>query len=506
MNCFIGIDLGTSSVKITAININGKILQEEKVKYSINKPSPDWAEQSPEIWWKSTKDALKNIIVKLKNNDSNSINIKSIGVTGQMHGLVTIDKFNQILYPAIIWADNRTNKELKTINDILSKKEKNELANPIANSFTAPKILWLKNNIKNFNKEIHKIMLPKDYIVYKLTGEIYTEKSDASATLLYDIKNKEWNKNVINKLNIPIDILPEVLTSGSKVGEIKSSVASEVGLEYLTSIITCGGDAPISTIANGVIEPGTACVSLGTAGQIILPIKDYFYQKDGKLHTMVYPMSDLWYLMGAILSAGYSLSWWLKDIMQIKESENNYLIKNNDKIKNIFPGSDGLIFLPYIQGERSPINDPNATGVFFGMNSIHNSNHFIRAIMEGVAFAIKANLELIKEIGAKFNKIIFTGGGSKNKLWLNIFASVLNHEVYQANKDYGAAYGAAIISAKTNNTKFEFEKILKQNFQNYTVISPEKAMINNYKKIYPLYKKLYLNNKDEMNIISQFRR
>ena len=500
----IGIDLGTSSIKITAINESAKIISQKKGYYSISRPEPNWAEQNPEVWKKSLFSTLEKIVEELyKENNSEKVKIDSIGVSGQMHGLIALNSKGETIYPAIIWADNRTETEVEFIKDKLSDSQLKRLGNPVVNSFTAPKLLWLKNNKPELWKKVDKFLLPKDYIVYLLTGKIITEKSDASATLLFDIENGKWDKDIIQTLNLPMHIFPKVVEPGSEVQFVKEDIYNKFKFtDTKPMVITVGGDAPVTSLAAGVTNTEKGCISLGTAGQIITPIKNYTSHSEAKLHTLHYSLPGMWYVMGAILAAGHNLSWWLKDIC---EKEDDFLDKQEKNLAKLPPGSNGLIYLPHIQGERSPYNDPNATGVLFGLKSDHTNLNIIKAMMEGVAFALKANFNIIKNMGIKVNELYLTGGGAKSEVWAQIFADVLNKSVYITNQNHDTSYGAAILAAEKLGVIDNAKKIIKNNTRSYKKMIPDSENHKLYKDLFSIYYNLYKDNSEKMKKIAQFQ-
>ncbi|SRR6056297_2347145 len=502
MSYSIGIDLGTSSIKITAINEVGKIISQKKAGYNISRPKSNWAEQSPEVWKESLFSTLEKTSEELyKANNNEEIKIDSIGVSGQMHGLIALNSKGETVYPAIIWADNRTNKEVEFIKNKLSITQLERLGNPVVNSFTAPKLLWLKNNRPKLWQNIDKFLLPKDYIVYLLTGKIISEKSDASATLLFDIENGNWDKDIIRTLNLTTNIFPEVVEPGSEVHFIKDDIYRKLNLSgKKPMVVTAGGDAPITALAAGVTDTKKACISLGTAGQIITPIKNYTSQPEAKLHTLNYSLPGTWFVMGAILAAGYNLSWWLIDICAKKE---DYLDKQEKELSKLPPGSNGLIYLPHIQGERSPYNNPHASGVLFGLKSEHSNLNIIKAMMEGVAFAIKANFNIINQMDIQITELYLTGGGTKSKIWAQIFSDVLNHPVYISKQDHDTSYGAAILAAEKKGSIDNVSKLIDKNTKDYVKLTPNPENHKLYKELYSIYHKLYIDNEEKMNKLSK---
>lgn len=504
MSFSIGIDLGTSSMKAVAIDEKGNIICKSKGYYDIYRPEIDWAEQKSIEWQETLISTLRNLVRQLEDiNNENQITISSIGVAGQMHGLVTVDTDGNVLYPPIIWADNRTNSEVEFIKSKLDQNQKEKLANPIVNSFTAPKLLWLKNNKAEIWRKIDKFMLPKDYIVYLLTGKIITDKSDASATLLFDIEKNEWAKDIIESLGLSLDIFPEIVEPATKVSLIKGKLYNDLDLHGAKpEIISVGGDAPVTAFASGVIKPGQAAISLGTAGQIIMPTDRFISHPKRKIHTLHYALKSTWHLMGAILSAGYNMSWWLKKVCG--NNDKLYLDSIQEELSLLGPGSDGLLYLPYIQGERSPINNPDAAGVLFGLKSDHTNVNIISAMMEGVAFALKSNYNEIKEFGLEVNEIYLTGGGAKSKVWGQTFADIFNQPVYIVEQKYDTSYGAALLALEAINLIQDARNIVASNIHEYEKILPDDNNVKKYEELYTIYSELYQDNKEKMKKLSNF--
>jgi len=502
----LGIDLGTSNVKAMAIDNNGHIAAQTSCNYQIIRTGPDKAEQDPAVWWNKTQKAIKKIIVSLGEKKNCNSKIKAIGVTGQMHGLVALDKNCKVIRPAMIWADNRAQKEVLEIKNNLTHKQNKRLANPVVTNFTAPKVLWLKKNQPEIWTKIYKIMLPKDFIVYSLTGNIITDASDASGTLLFDVEKKKWAWDIISKFNFGEEIFPQILEPGGSAGKLKNSLACKFNLDERPEVIIAGGDAPVSALANGIRTENTAGISLGTAGQIIMPIKSFNVEPEFRLHTMAFIRPGWWFIMGAILSAGYNLKWWFESIKNEIRNDSEILTSLEGEIAALPPGSKGLIYLPYLLGERSPIIDPLSSGSFFGLRAFHEEIHFVRAIMEGVAYAFRWNLEIANEMKFSPEKIFLSGGGAKNDVWAQIIADVLKVPVYQSKKRYDPAYGAAILSAESINMISNINDILRRNIKEYKIYTARNNISKIYDEFYLLYKSLYQDNKEKMWELDELRK
>ncbi|MFW5976867.1 MAG: xylulokinase [Bacillota bacterium] len=499
MGYYMGIDLGTSSVKIVLLNHNLDIVDSVSGEYNLNYPQPGWVEQNPEKWLKKINKSMKKII------SSNNLYSKklAIGVTGQMHGVVPLNKKGDIIYPCIIWADRRTESEIKYIKNQLNSEDIDRLSNPVVDGFSAPKILWLKNNRDKLRGKLEKILLPKDYIIYKLTGEYITDESDASGTLLFNIKKRKWDKKVLNKLEISQQLLPEVNEPGTKAGYLKTSIREKLKLENEVPVIVAGGDAPMAAIANNITTPGKISICLGTAGQILTSLDKYKIDSKLRLHTLCHGVPDKWYMMGAIKAAGFCLQWWHRTV----NGNNNISIENllKNAYKTSKPGANGLIFLPYLNnGERSPYMNPLAAGNLFGLQGEHKKGDITRAILEGVAFAFRQNLEIMKKHNIKTDKIYITGGGSKSSYWCKIIASILKQPVFSFENTRSSAYGAALsaVSMVTNKDYLNSSLDIKENLQKY---KPDKNAGSIYDKSYKIFKKLYQSNQELFIELSRLR-
>jgi len=476
---FIALDVGTSSIKGLVVDEKGRLIAKTSKNLNIISKKPGWSEQSPSIWWKITKEIIKNF---------SRFNPKAIATTGQMHSLVVLDKEGEELYNAILWNDQRTKKEVEYATEKLGGIENilEVLGNPILTGFTLPKLLWIKNNFPEIYAKIAKIMLAKDYINYKLTGKYVTEYSDASGTAIYNIKSKNWSREIIEEFKINPDILPNIIRSNEIIGTIKPDVAKELGISPETIIISGGADNACAALGIGVINEETM-VSLGTSGTVLKPIK--VGKPDVSIHLFEHVIPNTMYYMGVMLSATYSFDWFRKRFV----TEDLEAI--NNEIEEVPLGSNGVLFLPYLNGERTPYNDPKAKGILFGLSSFNSKWDIIKAIYEGVAFGLKDSVELIKKLGVEINKVTITGGGSNSKIWVKIIADVIGKDIIYPYVNEGAAYGAAMLAYSGYSGK-RLEEISK-NWVNY--IKEIKCDISNskkYEEIYVKYKKLYIKTKD----------
>lgn len=490
---FLGIDLGTSSVKIILVDENGDIVASMSKEYDIYFPFPNWAEQNTKEWWDATKEGIRELIEKYR-IDSNDI--KSIGLSGQMHGLVMLDKNFNVLYPAILWCDQRTQKECDYINTFINKKDLSlNTGNKALTGFTAPKILWIRNNRKDIYDKIAYILLPKDYIRFKLTGELAIDVADASGTLLFDVKNRRWSNFILKKLNIPIELLPKVYESYECTGYVSKEAALETGLKEGTMVVGGAGDQAAAAIGTGVVKNGEVTVSLGTSGVVFASLNDFYLEEENRLHSFCHA-NGKWHVMGVMLSAALCLKWWVENV-----NNNNYdeLLEGAERVE---AGSDNLLFLPYLMGERTPYSDPNAKGAFIGLNMIHNKYHMTRSILEGVAFGLKDSLRLIENMGININTVRLNGGGAKSRLWRHIIADVFNKKIEIINSTEGPALGAAILAAVGYGYYKDVNEACESLIKVVDEIYPNEENAKKYERLYGIYSNLYNILKTTFDVLS----
>lgn len=435
MNTYIGIDLGTSGTKFLLVSVNGEILGENTQSYAVSYPHSGWSEQSPELWYKAALTGLKEL---LQGQDKSAV--KGISFGGQMHGLVVLDKDDNVIRPCILWNDGRTEKQTKYLNEVIGKDKLSEYTGNIAFAgFTAPKILWLKENEPENFAEIAKIMLPKDYLAYKLSGSFCTDHSDASGMLLLDIKNRRWSKEMCEICGISESMLPKLYESYETVGTLKKEIAEELGLSEEVKIIAGAGDNAAAAVGTGVVGEGGCNISLGTSGTLFVSATQYKEDKVNALHSFCHADGG-WHLMGCILSAASCNAWWSDKILET----NNY-IKEQDGLEE-YLGKNDVYFLPYLMGERSPHNDVNARGAFIGMRPDTTRKQMTLAVLEGVTFALRDCLEAAKKNGIEVKKTKLCGGGAKSPLWRKIVANVMNMPVEIPQTEQGPAYGCAMLA------------------------------------------------------------
>jgi len=483
---YIGADLGTSALKLLLVNADGKIIKTVSQSYSVYYPNHGWSEQNPEDWWKAFTLGIKELTAEVNADD-----IRAIGIGGQMHGLVTLDEDDTIIRPAILWNDGRTDKQTDYLNTVVGKETlSSHTANIAFAGFTAPKILWMKENEpQNFDK-ISKIMLPKDYINYKLTGVHCTDYSDASGMLLLDVKNKRWSKEMLNICGVTEPQMPKLFESYDVVGTLLPAVANSLGLNPNTIVVAGAGDNAAAAIGTKTVANGACNISLGTSGTIFIANDNFSVDRYNALHSFCHA-SGSYHLMGCILSAASCNKWFCEDILKT----NDYMGEQSS-VSDDMLGSNDVFFLPYLMGERSPINDTDARGTFIGMRMDTTRADMLQAVLEGVAFAIRDNLEIAKASGIKIKRSTLCGGGAKSALWQKIICNVLNIKIDIPVTEQGPGYGAAMLAMvgdgeyeSVNECANEFVKIK-------TTIEPQSEIVQRYQRQYAKFKEIYPATKE----------
>ena len=480
---FLGIDLGTSSVKVIAINEAGLLLGEGYAEYPIAYPKPGWAEQNPEDWWQGTCSAIHALI---KNNDISPSSITSIGFSGQMHGLVALDESNQVLTPALLWCDQRTQVECDEITAHFGLEGLAEtVSNQALTGFTAPKILWLKKHKPEIFKQIKHILLPKDYIRFKLTGNYATDYSDASGMLLLDIQNKKWSKPLCDFVGITEDMLPKLYESYEITGSVTSDALKEIGLSGLISVVGGAGDQAAGAIGTGTVKEGIVSVTLGTSGVVFAAHNSFAVDQQLRLHAFCHA-NGRYHSMGVMLSAASCLKWWTDTVNADVPFET--LLSEAEAVD---AKDQDVIFLPYLMGERTPYADPHARGTFIGMTPTTTRGHLTRAILEGVTFGLKDSLEILKEIDVNIDEVRVIGGGSKSDFWLGLIATIFNTSVCRINTDQGGALGAAILAAVGSGAYDNVEVACDQIVKTLDAIHPVSDEVQLYEANYKRFQGLY---------------
>lgn len=481
---FIGIDSSTTATKSILIDQEGKIKGVEASEYSYETPHPLWSEQHPHLWWQATVESIRKVIAATKIDPKD---VKGIGLTGQMHGLVILDKKGQVLRPAILWNDQRTQKQCENIRETIGRSFFIRITgNDALSGFTAPKILWVKDEEPEIYKQIEHILLPKDYVRYKLTNQFAVDRAGGSGTVLFNLAERDWSSKLIEDLGMKLDWFPPTFEGTEITSRLTKAAAVETGLQEGTPIFGGGGDQAAAAVGTGAVIEGILSLSLGTSGVVFAPSNAPFIEPNGRLHAFCHAIPKRWHLMGVMLSAAGSLRW-LRDTFREKVSFEELV----QSAKDVPAGSEGLFYMPYLTGERTPHPDPLARAGFIGMTVRHSMPHFVKSVLEGVAFGLRDSFELIKHAGIEdINQVRITGGGAKNPFWRQIIADVLNTSISSVDSKEGAAYGAALLAATGEGIYASVEEAC----QNAIHLVDETTPSDNnstYKDLYEIYRGLY---------------
>ena len=481
---YIGIDLGTSAVKLLLMEGSGKILKIVSREYPISFPKPGWSEQNPYDWFTQSMDGLKELL-----EESDKSQVAGISFGGQMHGLVALDEKDEVIRPAILWNDGRTTEECDYLNRVIGKEKLSSYtANISFTGFTAPKVLWMKKNEPENFARISKIMLPKDYLAYRLSGVHCTDVSDASGTLFFDVKNRTWSREMCEICGIRDEWLPKVFESYEAVGTIRPELAAELGIPENVKIAAGAGDNAAAAVGTGTVGDGACNISLGTSGTIFISSKKFGVDENNALHSFDHA-DGTYHLMGCMLSAASCNKWWLDEIIGTKD----YAGEQKD-ITGL--GENHVFFLPYLMGERSPHNDPNARGTFIGLTMDTTRADMTQAVLEGVAFALRDSFEVAKSLGIPIERTKICGGGAKSPLWKKIVANILNVKVDILENEEGPSMGGAMLAAVACGEYENVEEAAKAIVRVVDTIEPDPALAAKYEERYQKFKEIYPRCKD----------
>ncbi|GMV99255.1 MAG: xylulokinase [Candidatus Hydrogenedentota bacterium] len=449
MSIVIGVDVGTSGTKAVAINAKGEVVASALIEYPLHTPKPGWAEQDPADWERAAFEALSQLAARL---GSHAAEVKGIGLTGQMHGSVFLDSGDNVIRPALLWCDQRTAKQCDDITARVGEPRLIEMVcNPALTGFTAPKILWLRDNEPANYAKVRKVLLPKDYVRLRLTGEYASDVADSSGTLLFDVKNRIWHKELLGLLDIPAEWMPRAFEGTEITGTLTPEAAKKTGLPAGIPVVAGGGDQAAGGVGCGIVDTGVISATVGTSGVVFAFADEVSLDPQGRVHTFCHSVPGKWHVMGVVLSAGGSLRWF-RDALCNEEIQKGkaegrdpyeYITGDADAIA---PGSEGLLFLPYLSGERTPHKDPYAKGAFIGLSLKHTKAHMARAVLEGVSYAMRDSLEIMRDMGVAITQVRASGGGAKSAMWRQMQADVNETPLVTINVDEGPAYGAALLA------------------------------------------------------------
>ncbi len=486
---YIGVDLGTSAVKLLLMNETGKIQNVVSKEYPLFFPHPGWSEQRPQDWFTQTMAGLKELL-----KDADKSQVAGLSFGGQMHGLVILDENDQVIRPAILWNDGRTYEECEYLNNVIGKEKLSAYtANISFTGFTAPKLLWVKNKEPENFARIQKIMLPKDYLAYMLTGVHCTDVSDASGMLLFDVKNRCWSKEMCDICYVREEQLARVYESYECVGCLKPEIAQELGVPRTVKVAAGAGDNAAAAVGTGTVGDGSCNISLGTSGTIFISSAKFGVDRYNALHSFAHA-DGTYHLMGCMLSAASCNKWWMDEIIGTGDYG-----KEQQNIEKL--GENHVYFLPYLMGERSPHNNPNARGTFVGMTMDTTRQDMTQAVLEGVAFALRDSLEVAKSLGIRIERTKICGGGAKSPLWRRIIANVLNLKVDIPESEEGPAMGGAMLAAVACGEYASVEEIAKKLVKTVGTVEPEPEIAAKYEERYAQFKAIYPALKPVFEII-----
>jgi xylulokinase len=481
----LGIDLSTTGAKALLIDEAGRVVSSATTPLNLSTPHPLWSEQDPAEWWQATTNSIRQALAAA---NASGESVAAIGLTGQMHGLVALDEHGRVLRPAILWNDQRCGAECDEIRRRVSLERLVQITgNDALTGFTAPKILWLEKHEPDVYRRIRHILLPKDYIRYQLTGTLAMDKADGSGTMLFDLRKRTWSAEIAEALDISADWLPQTFEGPETTSKVNEEAAASTGLRRGTPVVAGGGDQSAQAVGVGVTRPGTMAATLGTSGVVFAATETPLIEPEGRLHAFCHAVPGRWHLMGVMLSAAGSFQWYRDKLARDKSFEQ--LVNEASQAP---AGSEGLIFLPYLSGERTPHPDPLARGAWIGLTTRHDRAHLTRALLEGVAFGLKDIFCLMRDAGlGSIEQVRLSGGGAKSPLWRQILADILGVELVTVNTTEGAAFGAALLAGVAAGTWPDADTACAQTIFVKDRISPNEANIKLYQSLHQQYQNLY---------------
>jgi xylulokinase len=486
MSVLVGLDVGTGGARAVAVDESGRVVAEASSEYPLHTPRPGWTEQDPADWWEGAREVLGKVA-------SEAGKVGGIGLTGQMHGSVFLDDSDRVIRPALLWNDQRTQEQCDGITRSVGEERLISIAgNPALTGFQAPKIVWLREEEPENYGRISRVLLPKDYVRLLLTGEYATDASDASGTLLLDVRARDWSAEILDALQIPREWMPEVYEGPENTGALREDVAGDLGLPSGIPVAAGGGDNAAAAVGTGIVGRGLVNSSVGTSGVLFAHANEFDPDPSGRLHAFCHAVPGAYHLMGVTLSAGGSLSWWRETL----GGDYDELV---GAASDVPPGSEGLVFLPYLSGERTPHLDPGARGAFFGLTARHGAAHMTRAVMEGVIFSLRDSLEIMRELGVPIADVRATGGGARSALWRRLQADIYNTPVRRTVADEGPAYGAALLAGVASGTYADVDEASSVVELREEITEPDGERSKTYEEHYEVYRSLYPATRSEMS-------
>jgi len=493
MAVLLGLDVGTSGARAVAVDEGGRVVAEASAEYPLSSPRPGWSEQDPAHWWRGAKAALGKVAKEVGGDG-----VLGLGLTGQMHGSVFLDDSDEVVRPALLWNDQRTAAQCEDITEKVGSGRLIELAgNPALTGFQAPKVLWLRAEEPENYGRVSSVLLPKDYMRLLLTGEKATDASDAAGTLFLDIAARDWSDEILDALEVPSDWLPRVHEGPERTGELRREVAEELGLPAGLPVAAGGGDNAAAAVGTGIVREGLLSSSVGTSGVLFAHAGGFDPDPSGRVHAFCHAVPGAYHLMGVTLSAGGSLQWW-------RDTAGRPYDDLVGAASGVPPGAEGLIFLPYLTGERTPHLDPEARGAFVGLTSRHDLSHMTRAVMEGVVLALRDALEIMRGLGVPVEQVRATGGGARSELWRQLQADVYGEPIRRTTADEGPAYGAALLGGVAAGVYADVDEASAVVGLREEVTEPDGERRKVYDELYEIYRSLYGANREAMRRLSAF--
>lgn len=494
MRHLIGIDIGTSGIKTVIVDERGGLAARAFEEIPLHTPRPNWAEQDPADWWRAAANTVREAMAAAA---VSAESIAGIGLSGQMHSSVLLDERDEVLRPAILWCDTRTSGQCRWITETAGQENLVDwVSNPALEGFTAPKLIWVRDNEPSVYDRIRRVMLPKDYIRFRMTGEFAMEVSDAAGTLLFDVRKRRWSDAMLDAIGLPAGFLPPTFESVDVCGRVTVEVAADLGLKPGTLVVGGGADNTCGAVGAGIVRAGRILASLGTSGVIFAHTDDVRVDPGLRVHTFCHSVPDKWYLMGVTLFAGGAFQWLRNTLGDVEVSAARMLDTDPYELLTAQAarapaGSEGLVFLPYLMGERTPHKDANARGAYIGITGRHGRPHLIRAVMEGVTFALRDSIEIMRELGLSVTQVRSTGGGARSGLWRQIQADVYGAEVVTVNAEEGPAFGAAILAAVGTGVYGTVEEAADELVKVVSSTEPEPEASERYEECYGIFRSMY---------------
>jgi xylulokinase len=482
---FLGLDVGTSGVKAILVAPSGDVVASATSPLTMQTPHPGWAEQDPEAWWRATLDAIARI-----GEHRAGARVAGVGISGQMHSSVFLDGAGDVIRPALLWCDGRTTAECAEITQRAGGEERlRELAsNPALEGFTLPKVLWLRRHEPAAFARLATVLLPKDYIRYRLTGVLATEPSDASATLMYDTAHLRWSEGIMRAVELPMSLLPDVGPSAGVLGRVSADAATLTGIDAGTPVVGGGADNACGAAGVGVVAPGEVVTSWGTSGTVLAPTASPLVDPRLRAHTFCHVLPDVWYLMGVVLTAGGAFAWYQEQLARELADVPDAAARLDAEAASAPRGAEGVTFLPYLQGERTPHRDAAARGALLGLSLAHTRAHVTRAVLEGICFALRDSLTILQELGLAPGHLLLTGGGAKSPLLRRLQSEIFGLPVTTVNREEGPAYGAALLAAVGAQAFPDLRAAVRSTLTRAPLQSPEPAAHGEYARPYARFR------------------